>query len=54
MIVIAIVPAIIAAVGALLYALSSSPKLCELGRLMFMAGMIALCFALAQHVVHIG
>ncbi len=54
MLVIAIVPAIVAVVGALLYALSGSPKLAELGRLAFLAGCIALCLVFASHVVKLG
>jgi Na+/phosphate symporter len=53
-IVIAIVPALVAIVGALIYLIASNPKLAEVGRLAFLAGMIALCIALASHVVHLG
>lgn len=54
MFVVAIVPALVLVVGALVYALSGSPKLAELGRLAFFAGLIALCFAFASHVVRVG
>ncbi len=48
---IALAPLLFAVVGALLYALAGNPKAAELGRLTFAAGMIALAFALASHVV---
>ncbi len=50
----AIFPLIVAIAGALLYALSANPKLVELGRLSYFAGLVALSFALASHVVKIG
>lgn len=43
----AIFPFALAAIGALVYALSANPKLAELGRLLFMAGVFALAFTLA-------
>lgn len=46
---IAIVPLILALAGALCYGLCSAPKPMELGRLMFLAGVIALALALSGH-----
>ena len=51
---IAIFPIVLAIVGALVYALSSNTKAAEIGRLTFACGMLALAFALAAHVVHLG
>ncbi len=44
---IAMIPIVAMIVGALMYALSSNPKLAEIGRILFAAGAFALCFALA-------
>jgi chromate transport protein ChrA len=49
-----IVPAIVAIAGALLYAMSSNAKLAELGRLAYLAAVIALCFAVANQHIRIG
>lgn len=38
--------AIVAVVGVLVYALSANPKLAEIGRLSFFAGLLALLFHL--------
>lgn len=54
MLIVAIVPALVCLIGALVYALSSNGKVVELGRLAFLAGLIALCFAFASHVVRVG
>jgi hypothetical protein len=35
---------LVALIGLLLYVLSVNPKVCELGRLMFLAGMLAFLF----------
>ena len=51
---IAIFPILLIVVGALVYALSSNAKGAEMGRLTFACGMLALAFALAAHVVHLG
>jgi Na+/phosphate symporter len=45
----AILPLVIAIVGALAYALSANPKVQELGRLLFAAGVFALAFALSSY-----
>jgi Na+/phosphate symporter len=45
----AILPLVIAIVGALAYALSANPKVQELGRLLFAAGVFALAFALSGY-----
>jgi hypothetical protein len=47
------IPVIVALVGALVYALSAPPKIAELGRLLFMAAVFALMFALAGRSVHL-
>jgi hypothetical protein len=39
-----LLPAIVAIVGALVYLVAGNPKLAEIGRIMFAAGMIAICF----------
>jgi Na+/phosphate symporter len=54
MVVIALVPLVVCVVGALLYALSSNPKISEMGRLAFFAGLLALMLAMAGHTVKIG
>ena len=51
---IAIVPVVFAIVGALIYALAGNPKAAEIGRLTFLAAMIALSIALAAHTVRVG
>jgi hypothetical protein len=43
---IATIPVIVALAGALIYSLSSSAKLAELGRLMFFAGLLIALYAL--------
>ncbi len=53
MTIIAIVPALVALLGALVYALASNPKLVELGRLAFLAGLIAFMFAVAGSTTHV-
>ena len=50
----AIIPVAFALIGALVYVLSANAKAAELGRLTFACGMLALAFALAQHVVRLG
>lgn len=49
----ALIPVIVALVGALLYALSSNGKLQELGRLMFAAAFFALMFSFAGRTAHL-
>jgi positive regulator of sigma E activity len=50
---IAIVPLLLMLVGALCYALSTSGKVSELGRLLFAAGAFALAFSYAGRTVGI-
>jgi hypothetical protein len=45
----AIIPFVFAILGALAYALSANPKIQELGRLLFAAGVFALAFNLAGY-----
>jgi len=47
----AIIPIVMAILGALAYALSANAKVAELGRLLFAAGVFALAFALAGKVL---
>lgn len=54
MIVIAIIPAVFAIVGLLVYLLAANPKAVELGRLCFFAGLLALAFVLSGHTVRVG
>jgi Na+/phosphate symporter len=54
MIVIAIIPAVFAIIGLLVYMLASNPKTVELGRLTFFAGLLALAFVLSGHTVRVG
>jgi len=49
----AIIPIVMAILGALAYALSANAKVQELGRLLFAAGVFALAFALAGKVLAI-
>jgi len=44
--IIATIPALFALVGVLMYALASNPKLQEIGRLMFFAGLLVALFAI--------
>lgn len=48
---IAIIPLVLALIGALAYGLSNNQKVGELGRIAFAAGLFALAFSLASHVV---
>lgn len=50
----AIIPILLIIVGALMYGLSSNPKLAEIGRLMLAAGLFALAFQYASRVIQIG
>lgn len=43
MTIVLLLPAIVAIVGALLYFAATNAKISELGRIMFAAGMIAIC-----------
>jgi Na+/phosphate symporter len=51
---IATIPLIVCVVGALLYALPASPKVNELGRLMFFAGLFWLVYASAGRSMRLG
>jgi Na+/phosphate symporter len=51
--VLALLPALIALAGMVLYALAANPKVAELGRLMFGCGLLAVCFALAGKMVRL-
>ncbi len=53
MIVIAILPAVFAIVGLVVYMLASDPKAAEIGRLTFFAGIVVLAYVLAGHVVRV-
>jgi hypothetical protein len=44
-----IIPLVMAILGALAYALSANPKVQELGRLLFAAGVFALAFGLSGY-----
>ncbi len=50
--VIVFLPLVVCIVGLLMYALSANPKLVEIGRLMFLAGLLALLFQ-GPEVMHI-
>jgi hypothetical protein len=46
-----LVPALFAIVGLLMYALAANPKLCEIGRIMFLCGLfVALWSVAGEHV----
>lgn len=45
----AIIPLVMAVLGALIYILASRPTFQELGRLLFAAGVFALAFALSAY-----
>lgn len=51
---IAIFPLLLAIVGALVYGLASNGKAAEIGRLAYACGLLALAFALASRMVHLG
>lgn len=44
-----ILPLVLALVGAAIYILSQNVKAAELGRLLFLAGMFAVCFAATSY-----
>jgi len=50
----ALVPILMALVGALVYALASNPKMAELGRLLFWAGAFAVALFFAGKGVTLG
>lgn len=49
--VLAVVPLLVAVVGAMMYGLCSGAKLAEIGRILFFVGSLWLVQALAAHVV---
>jgi len=49
----ALLAVIVALVGLVLYLMAANAKAAELGRLMFAAGVFALCFAFATRAVHL-
>ncbi len=51
---IAVVPLLVLILGALVYALASNPKVCEMGRLAFFAGLLVLVWVMARVTVHVG
>ena len=48
-----LVPVLFAVIGALAYALAVNPKLAEMGRLSFFAGLFVALLAWAQHGVRV-
>ena len=50
---IAALPVIVLLLGLLAYALSANPKVAELGRLAFVAGLLAVCIAAAERMVRL-
>jgi hypothetical protein len=50
---IGIVAAIVAVVGALIYGFATNPKLAEIGRILFFCGVFALVLMNAGKVVHL-
>ena len=51
MTVIAIIPALAAVIGLLIYVLAANTKVQELGRLTFLAGLLVTLYALMGHTV---
>lgn len=51
---IAIIPLVAAVVGLLMYVLAANPKVVELGRILFAAGILVALWLSATHVVHLG
>jgi hypothetical protein len=47
-VILATIPAVFAIVGVLMYALATNPKLSEIGRLMFFAGLFVALFVLGR------
>lgn len=48
-----IVPLLIALAGVLLFALASNPKLSEIGRIMFGAGLVVTLLVLGEHSIKV-
>lgn len=51
---IALFPLAVAIIGLLMWVLSSNSKVAEAGKIMFLCGVMALCFSLASTTVSIG
>lgn len=49
----ALLPALVALIGMLVYALSSNAKVAELGRLAFFAGLLVFLFETSHDVTHL-
>ncbi len=49
-----IIPLLVCLAGVLVYALASNPKVCEMGRLAYFAGLFVTLLAVAKHVVRLG
>jgi hypothetical protein len=50
--VVALIPLLVAVVGALVYALAANPKLQEMGRIAYFVGLLWLVYDFATRVVH--
>ena len=48
-----LLPALVAVLGLLLYVIASNPKVCEIGRITFLAGIFVTTYVLSGHAVHI-
>ena len=48
---IVLLPLLVAIVGVLMYALSANPKVAEMGRIMFFAGLLAFLLAGGEQVI---
>lgn len=53
MLIVAIIPLVVCVVGLLMYILATNPKVVELGRLTFFAGLLVFLFAIARETVKI-
>lgn len=51
---IALWPLVIAVIGVLVYALTSNPKLSEIGRIVFFVGLFWLVYSLTGKTLHVG
>lgn len=49
----ALLPALVALVGLVIYVLASNPKAAEIGRIMFGAGLLVVCLVLAGRMVRL-
>lgn len=48
-----LIPVLLIVVGVLIYALATNPKVAEIGRLTFFAGMLSLALFFSQRLVHL-